>query len=113
MPSLEASYRRLRLNQRAESSAEDRLVPAAVWKQNSTLTGREDLRGRACFGGLDLSGLGNLTGKPTGKITVESNSPTQEQKLQDIVDKLTTLVAVTQAKMDRDDRYANRNLERI
>ena len=64
-------------------------------------------------GGLDLSGLGNLTGKPTGKITVESNSPTQEQKLQDIVDKLTTLVAVTQAKMDRDDRYANRNLERI
>ncbi|HEV7344548.1 MAG TPA: terminase TerL endonuclease subunit [Devosia sp.] len=61
MPSFEPSYRRLRLNQRADSNPEDRLIQAATWKELALPVDREKLRGRVCFGGLDLSGKHDLT----------------------------------------------------
>lgn len=61
MPSFEPAYRRLRLNQRADSNPEDRLVQVAVWKENAAPVDRAKLKGRACFGGLDLSGKHDLT----------------------------------------------------
>lgn len=61
MPSFEPSYRRLRLNQRADSRPEDRLIQAATWKELGGTVDREKLRGRACFGGLDLSGKHDLS----------------------------------------------------
>lgn len=62
MPAFEASYRRLRLNQRADSRPEDRLITAAVWKPlGERLVDRVALKGRKCFGGLDLSGKHDLT----------------------------------------------------
>ncbi len=61
MPSYEPSYRRLRLNQRADSNPEDRLIQAATWKELALPVDREKLKGRPCFGGLDLSGKHDLT----------------------------------------------------
>lgn len=61
MPSFEASYRRLRLNQRADSKPEDRLIQVAQWKVLNGLVDRARLKGRRCFGGLDLSGKTDLT----------------------------------------------------
>jgi phage terminase large subunit-like protein len=61
MPAFEASYRRLRLNQRADSKPEDRLIQAAQWKVLSGPVDRAALKGRKCFGGLDLSGKTDLT----------------------------------------------------
>ena len=61
MPSFEPSYRRLRLNQRADSNPEDRLIQAGIWKELGSPVDREKLRGRTCFGGLDLSGKHDLT----------------------------------------------------
>jgi phage terminase large subunit-like protein len=64
IPAFEASFRNLRLNQRVEASAENRLVTAAVWRRNAgdDPIDRAALRGRKCFGGLDLSGKHDLTG---------------------------------------------------
>lgn len=61
MPTFEASYRRLRLNQRADSRPENRLIQAPLWKQLIAPVDRAKLRGRTCFGGLDLSGKHDLT----------------------------------------------------
>src|SRR5690606_2774103 len=61
MPSFEPSYRRLRLNQRADSKPEDRLIQAALWKELALPVDRAKLKGRPCFGGLDLSGKHDLT----------------------------------------------------
>lgn len=61
MPSFEPSYRRMRLNQRADSRPENRLIQVAEWKALATPVDREKLKGRACFGGLDLSGKHDLT----------------------------------------------------
>jgi phage terminase large subunit-like protein len=55
IPSLESSYRRLRLNQRVPADPEARLVTASVWKDCGAPVDRAALRGRRCFGGLDLS----------------------------------------------------------
>ncbi|MEZ5782355.1 MAG: terminase TerL endonuclease subunit [Rhizobiaceae bacterium] len=64
IPAFEPAYRRLRLNQRIDSRSEDRLVTAAVWKQNVGDTAANDMRvalkGRAAFGGLDLAGKNDL-----------------------------------------------------
>lgn len=64
IPAFEASYRRLRLNQRIDSRSEDRLVTAAVWKQNvgdiPALEMRAAMKGRVAFGGLDLAGKNDL-----------------------------------------------------
>ncbi len=61
MPSFEPSYRRLRLNQRADSRPENRLIQVAEWRALAIPVDREKLKGRACFGGLDLSGKHDLT----------------------------------------------------
>lgn len=61
MPSFEPAYRRLRLNQRAGSNPENRLIQAAIWKELAQPVDREGLKGRHCFGGLDLSGKHDLT----------------------------------------------------
>ncbi len=61
MPSFEPSYRRLRLNQRADSKPESRLIQAPLWKELSLPVDRAKLKGRPCFGGLDLSGKHDLT----------------------------------------------------
>ena len=61
MPSMEASYRRLRLNQRCDANPDARLVPLSVWKEGNVPVDRNALKGRPCFGGLDLSGKHDLT----------------------------------------------------
>lgn len=61
MPSFEPAYRRLRLNQRADSNPEDRLIQAATWRDLALPVDRERLKGRIAFGGLDLSGKHDLT----------------------------------------------------
>jgi phage terminase large subunit-like protein len=61
MPSFEPSYRRLRLNQRADSNPENRLIQVTEWKALDGAVKREKLKGRTCFGGLDLSGKNDLT----------------------------------------------------
>jgi phage terminase large subunit-like protein len=61
LPAFEAAYRNLRLNQRVDASTENRLATAAVWRLGATPVDLERLRGRRCFGGLDLSGKSDLT----------------------------------------------------
>jgi phage terminase large subunit-like protein len=57
MPSRESSFRNLVLNQRVETSAP--FVSPAVWK---ACGGQPvDFRGKACFAGLDLSSVNDLT----------------------------------------------------
>lgn len=55
MPSREASYRNLILNQRIEAS--NPFVTASVWAEN----GHEPTPGRSAYGGLDLSQTSDLT----------------------------------------------------
>jgi phage terminase large subunit-like protein len=61
IPAFEPAYRNLRLNQRVDSSTENRLATAAVWRLGATPVDLERLRGRRCYGGLDLSGKHDLT----------------------------------------------------
>jgi phage terminase large subunit-like protein len=61
IPSFEPAFRNLRLNQRVDANAEARVVPITVWRQGAELVNREALKGRRCFGGLDLSGKHDLT----------------------------------------------------
>ena len=61
LPAYEARYRNRRLNQRVDPNPEARLVSAAVWKLGDAPVDRDALRGRRCFGGLDLSGKGDLS----------------------------------------------------
>lgn len=59
MPSREASFRNLILNQRVDTTAQ--LFTAAVWKPGAVPVEIEALKGRPCFGGLDLSASRDLT----------------------------------------------------
>lgn len=61
MPSFEAGYRRLRLNQRIDTRSEDRIVTASVWKSCLSVIDPDALSGRVAFGGLDLAGKNDLT----------------------------------------------------
>jgi phage terminase large subunit-like protein len=61
MPSFEPAYRNLRLNQRVDAATEGRLCTAPVWKLGATPVDLGRLRGRRCYGGLDLSGKHDLT----------------------------------------------------
>lgn len=61
IPAYEPGYRRLRLNQRIDSRSEDRLVTASVWKENAGNVDRRALKGKTCFGGLDLASKHDLT----------------------------------------------------
>jgi phage terminase large subunit-like protein len=58
MPSREASYRNLVLNQRVEAS--NPFVARAVWKENAGRP-RETFDGLEIYGGLDLSSVSDLT----------------------------------------------------
>jgi phage terminase large subunit-like protein len=57
MPSREAGYRNLILNQRVEAS--NPFVSRGVWQENGATP--EDLRGLSVYGGLDLSSVSDLT----------------------------------------------------
>jgi phage terminase large subunit-like protein len=61
IPAFEPSFRNLRLNQRVEAREDDRLVTIATWKGGAVAVDRERLRGRTCYGALDLSGKHDLT----------------------------------------------------
>lgn len=56
----EPSYRNLRCNQRVDTEADARLVNASVWALGNEPVDRASLRGRRCYGGLDLSGKHDL-----------------------------------------------------
>jgi phage terminase large subunit-like protein len=59
MPSAEASFRNLYLNQRIDSSAH--FITPSVWKANGGEADMELFEGAECFGGLDLSAKNDLT----------------------------------------------------
>lgn len=59
MPSAEHSFRNLILNQRV--SAHVRFIAKAEWDLNGAAPSLDALRGRPCFGGLDLSQSRDLT----------------------------------------------------
>lgn len=60
MPAWEPKYRNERLNQRVASNAEARICTKAVWDEGRVAVEAEALKGRACYGGLDLSGKHDL-----------------------------------------------------
>lgn len=59
MPSREASFRNLILNQRVDATAQ--LITSAVWKQNGGPVDLASLAGRPCWAGLDLSATRDLS----------------------------------------------------
>lgn len=59
MPSREASFRNLILNQRVATDAQ--FITAPVWAQCAGAVDRAGLAGRPCYGGLDLGGSRDLT----------------------------------------------------
>lgn len=59
MPSREAMFRNLILNQRVDTTAQ--WLSAAVWKPCAGPVDMDALRGRRCFAGLDLSSSRDLT----------------------------------------------------
>lgn len=61
VPLFEARYRNLRLNQRIDGNADNRVVTRPIWEGCRADIDLESLRGRRCFGGLDLSGKDDLT----------------------------------------------------
>lgn len=60
LPAFEPAFRNLRLNQRVDARDEHRIVTPAVWKLGAVPVNANTLRGRRCFGGLDLSGKHDL-----------------------------------------------------
>jgi len=61
VPMFEARFRNLRLNQRIDGNAENRIVTRPIWEACKAEIDVSDLAGRKCFGGLDLSGKDDLT----------------------------------------------------
>ena len=61
MPAFEPAFRNLRLNQRIESNAEARIVSRGQWEIGAVPLDLDALRGRECYGGLDLSGKHDLS----------------------------------------------------
>lgn len=57
----EPSFRNLRCNQRVDTEVDARIVNLAVWNAGNKPVDRAALRGRRCYGGLDLSGKHDLT----------------------------------------------------
>ncbi len=72
LPSREASYRNLILNQRVE--ARSPFIARAIWGENGAAP--DDIEGRAIYAGLDLSSVADLTalvcaaGRPDGQFDV-------------------------------------------
>jgi len=58
-PGEENAFRQLRLNQWVSSSV--RWMPSEAWKKCSFPVREEDLEGRVCYGGLDLSSTTDIT----------------------------------------------------
>lgn len=58
-PAYENTYRRLHLNQKTETDV--RAIPMHLWDAITDTVEAEDLVGRECFGGLDLSTTTDLT----------------------------------------------------
>ncbi|MGF9764114.1 terminase TerL endonuclease subunit [Microvirga sp. 0TCS3.31] len=61
LPAFEPAFRNLRLNQRVDARAEDRIVTLGTWRLGNAPVDRSALAGRRCYGGLDLSGKHDLT----------------------------------------------------
>lgn len=61
VPMFEARFRNLRLNQRIDGNAENRVITRPVWEACKAEIDVADLKGRRCFGGLDLSGKDDLS----------------------------------------------------
>jgi len=59
MPSREASFRNLILNQRV--ATDQQFITAPVWAACAGATDMDKLKGRPCYGGLDLGGSRDLT----------------------------------------------------
>lgn len=59
MPAAEAAFRNLHLNQQVES--ETRFLNSTDWEACSAPVDAEDMRGRKCWGGLDLASTTDLT----------------------------------------------------
>lgn len=59
LPARESAFRNLYLNQRVE--AEERFINAAEWEACDGAVDVESLKGRECFGGLDLGSTRDLT----------------------------------------------------
>lgn len=60
-PIWEPKFRNLRLNQRVDAEADQRLAQAVDWRRGETPLDLDRLAGRRCVGGLDLSGKHDLT----------------------------------------------------
>jgi len=61
VPIYEARFRNLRLNQRIDTNTASRILTPATWQACTTEINVNALKGRTCFGGLDLSGKHDLT----------------------------------------------------
>ncbi len=61
IPAFESGFRNLRLNQRVDARAEDRIVTLQTWRLGNAPVDRAALAGRRCYGALDLSGKHDLT----------------------------------------------------
>lgn len=60
LPAFEPAFRNLRLNQRVDARADERVVTPQIWKLGAVPVDAEQLAGRRCYGGLDLSGKHDL-----------------------------------------------------
>ena len=61
IPAFETAFRNLRLNQRIDASEERRLITRREWELCEGPIDRDELLGRTCYAGLDLSGKQDLT----------------------------------------------------
>lgn len=59
MPALQNAFRRLHLDQWTQQT--DRWIDLALWDENAGTVDEEDLVGRVCYGGLDLSSVSDIT----------------------------------------------------
>lgn len=61
IPAFEPAFRNLRHNQRVDARVEERIVPASVWRACATPVILQKLKRGRAYGGLDLSGVDDLT----------------------------------------------------
>jgi phage terminase large subunit-like protein len=61
VPIYEARFRNLRLNQRIDTNTASRILTPSTWQACTAEIDMNALKGRTCFGGLDLSGKHDLT----------------------------------------------------
>lgn len=61
IPAFEPAHRNLRCNQRVDANADARVVTKDVWDACAVPVNLAKLKGKLCYGGLDLSGKHDLT----------------------------------------------------